>query len=408
MAEDHRRGGTAYVAGTFDTKARELIYLAECLRAAGVPVVTVDLSTSGAAGQAAVAPAEVAAHHPGGAGAVFTGDRGSAVTAMAEAFARFLLARDDVGGVISAGGSGNASLATPAMRRLPVGVPKVMVATIASGDVKPYVGPADITMIHSVTDVSGINRISARVLANAAHALAGMMVYEPPALPAGKPAVGLTMFGVTTPCVQAVQGALESTFDCLVFHATGTGGQSFEKLAEEGAFAGVLDITTTEIADHLCGGILSAGEDRLGAFIRNPIPYVGSVGAVDMVNFGARETVPERFSGRRLYVHNPQVTLMRTTVEENERIGRFIGDRLNRMEGPVRFLLPLGGVSLIDAPGKPFHDPEADEALFAALRGTVRQTGRRRLVELPVAINDPLFAQALVEAFHDVLAEARR
>jgi uncharacterized protein (UPF0261 family) len=398
---------SAYVAGTFDTKGRELLYLAACLTRAGLTTVTVDLSTTGGASAADVQPAEVAACHPGGTAAVFTGDRGTAVAAMALAFERFVEGRRDVGGLISAGGSGNASLAAPAMRRMPVGVPKVMVTTVASGDVRSYVGDADICMIYPVTDVSGINRISARILANAAHALAGMMLNEPEPVDAAKPAIGLTMFGVTTPCVQAVQARLEERFDCLIFHATGAGGRSFEKLVDSGLIAAALDITTTEIADLLCGGILSAGEDRLGAFIRTSVPYVGSVGALDMVNFGPRDSVPASLSGRNLYAHNPQVTLMRTTPDENAAIGRWIAERLNRMAGPVRFLLPLGGVSLIDAPGKPFHDPVADEALFAAIREVFEPGPNRLLVEHPAAINDPAFADALVDAFLDVVPSPR-
>src|SRR4051812_42473171 len=220
------------------------------------------------------------------------------------------------------------------------------------------------------SDISGINRISEKVLANAAHALAGMIAYSEKSRRTqdeSKAALGLTMFGLTTPCVQAVCKQLEARYDCIVFHATGTGGQAFEKLADSGLLAGVLDITTTEVADLLCGGIFSAGEDRLGALIPTGLPHFGSVGAPDMVHFGARETVPAEYRERLVYVHNPQVTLMRTTPEECERIGRWIGERLNHMQGPVRFLLPLNGVSLIDVPGKPFFDPEADEALFAAL-----------------------------------------
>ena len=402
-----RAPAKAYVAGTFDTKARELLFIAQCLNKAGIATVTVDLSTTGVASTASVQPGDVASFHPAGREAVFTGERGTAVAAMALAFELFVESRDDVGGIISAGGSGNASLATPAMRRMPVGLPKVMLTTIASGDVRPYVGQADICMIYPVTDVSGINRISARILANAAHALTGMMVNEAPKLDATKPAIGLTMFGVTTPCVRAVQARLEESFDCLIFHATGAGGQSFEKLVDSGLIAGALDITTTEIADLLCGGVLSAGEDRLGAFIRTAIPYVGSVGAVDMVNFGPRDSVPERFAERRLYVHNPQVTLMRTTPDENAAIGRWIAERLNRMTGPVRFLLPLGGVSSIDAPGKPFHDPQADAALFQAIRDTFEPGPNRLLLELPCSINDPAFADALVETFLGLMPHSR-
>jgi uncharacterized protein (UPF0261 family) len=258
-------------------------------------------------------------------------------------------------------------------------------------------------MMYSVTDVSGINRISEQVLSNAAHALAGMVAHARRGASTAKPAVGLTMFGVTTPCVQAVQKALEERFDCLVFHATGTGGQSMEKLADSGLLAGVIDVTTTEVCDHLFGGVFSAGEERFDAIIRSKIPYVASAGALDMVNFGPIDTVPAEYKARNLYIHNPQVTLMRTTVAENERMGRWIGEKLNRMDGPVRFLIPERGVSLLDAPGKPFHDPAADTAFFKTLEATVRQNERRKIVRLPYDLNDPVFAQALVKAFLDLI-----
>ena len=393
---------TAYVAGTFDTKGRELLFLRNCLVRLGVRTTTVDLSTSGKPSPADVGPADVARFHPKGQRAVFTNDRGSAVTAMAEAFERFIAARRDVGGLISAGGSGGTALATPAMRRLPIGLPRVMVSTVASGDVKRYVGPSDICMMYSVTDVSGINRISERVLSNAAHALAGMMLYARDTRAASRPAIGLSMFGVTTPCVQAVQRALEEEYDCLVFHATGTGGQSMEKLADSGLLAGVIDVSTTEVCDLLMGGVMSAGEDRLGAIIRSRVPYVGSCGALDMVNFGPMDTVPERYRNRKLYVHNQQVTLMRTTPEENAAMGKWIAGKLNQCEGPVRFVIPERGVSLLDAPGKPFHDPEADAALFKALTEHFRASEQRRLIRLPYNVNDPPFADALVAQFREI------
>jgi uncharacterized protein (UPF0261 family)/ABC-type branched-subunit amino acid transport system ATPase component len=397
----------AYVAGTFDTKGRELFYLRDRLEKLGLRTVTVDLATSGKPSPAMVHPREVARHHPKGERAVFTDDRGSAVSQMAVAFAQFIERRRDVGGLISAGGSGGTSLATAAMRRLPIGVPKVMVSTVASGDVRPYVGPSDITMVYSVTDVSGINRISQRVLGNAAHALAGMMAYMPRPDRVGetKPAVALTMFGLTTPCVQAITRMLEETYDCLVFHATGTGGQSMEKLVDSGLIAGVLDITTTEIADELVGGVLAAGPDRMDAIIRSRVPYVGSCGALDMVNFWAMDTVPARFRDRKLYKHNDNVTLMRTTVEECGQIGRFIVDKLNRMDGPVRFLIPDGGVSGIDAPGKPFWDPAADKALFDVIATNFRSGTNRRLIRVAHHINDPEFAAAAVAAFDDVIRQ---
>ncbi|MGE3292368.1 MAG: Tm-1-like ATP-binding domain-containing protein [Geminicoccaceae bacterium] len=394
----------AYVCGTFDTKGAELHYLAELLRAAGLETLTVDLGTKGRGEAVDISAEEVAAAHPEGAAAVLGGDdRGAAVGAMTLAFERWLAARDDIRGIIGAGGSGNTALVAPAMRALPVGVPKVLVSTVASGNVAPYVGPADIMMLHAVTDVQGLNRISRRVLGNAAHALAGMMrnAIPQPAM-ADKPALGLTMFGVTTPCVQAVAKALEADHDCLVFHATGTGGRAMEKLVDSGLIAGVIDVTTTEVADFLVGGILACTDDRFGAVARTGIPYVGSLGACDMVNFGALETVPERFRGRNLYVHNPQVTLMRTTPEENTAIGRWIGARLDACPGPLRFLLPEGGVSVIDAPGQPFHDPAADAALFAGIEATLRTRPNRRIERLPHAINAPEFAAALVAAYREV------
>ena len=399
---------SAYVAGTFDTKGRELAYLRQCLEKLGLRVVTVDLSTSGKPSPASVHPREVARHHPQGEAAVFSGDRGSAVTAMALAFERYVLTRRDLGGLISAGGSGGTALATPAMRALPVGVPKMMVSTVASGDVRPYVGPSDICMMYSVTDVHGINRISDRVLANAAHALAGMVTHPMPESDARKPALGLTMFGVTTPCVQSVTKQLEQAYDCLVFHATGTGGQSMEKLAGSNLLAGVIDVSTTEIADEIVGGTMSAGPARLDVFAQQALPWVGSVGAMDMVNFGARDTVPERFRGRRLYQHNASVTLMRTTADECRAMGAFLAAKCNAMRGPVRLLLPEGGVSAIDRPGQPFHDPQANLALFDTLAREFRSSADHQLVRLPHHINDEAFADALVAAWRAVAPKEER
>jgi uncharacterized protein (UPF0261 family) len=282
-----------------------------------------------------------------------------------------------------------------------------MVSTMASGDTRPYVGPSDICMMYSVTDVQGINRISEKVLANAAHALAGMIAHPPAESTITKPALGLTMFGVTTPCVQAVTQRLADEFDCLVFHATGVGGQSMEKLADSGLLAGVIDVSTTEIADEIGGGVLSAGPTRLDVFARHALPYVGACGALDMVNFGAWDSVPERFKGRRLYRHNPNVTLMRTTVDECRAIGSFIAAKLNAMQGPVRFLIPEGGVSAIDKPGQPFHDPEADRVLFATIEQHFRPGANRKLQRLPLHINDEAFADALVAAWRELAPHSR-
>jgi uncharacterized protein (UPF0261 family)/ABC-type branched-subunit amino acid transport system ATPase component len=401
----------AYVVGTFDTKGRELFFVRQCLERLGLRVVTVDLSTSGKTSPASVHPREVARHHPQGESAVFGNDRGIAMAAMALAFEGFVSTRRDLGGIISAGGSGGTSMATQGMRALPIGCPKMMVSTMASGDTRPYVGPSDICMMYSVTDVQGINRISEKVLTNAAHALAGMIAHPATASDTTRPAIGLTMFGVTTPCVQAVTKRLEDDFDCLVFHATGVGGQSMEKLVDSGLLVGAIDVSTTEIADEIAGGTLSAGPTRLDAFARHLLPYVGSCGAVDMVNFGAWDSVPERFKSRKLYRHNPTVTLMRTTVDENRAIGEFIAAKLNAMRGPVRFLIPEGGVSAIDKPGQPFHDPEADRVLFATIEQLFRSGPDRKLQRLPLHINDEAFAEALVAAWHEVarpMASARR
>ena len=403
-----RIGRTALVVGTFDTKGDELRYIRDRLRAHGVPTRTVDLSTSGKPSRADVAPGQVAAMHPNGSAAVFSGDRGASVAAMAEAFARWIDRERGIGGVISAGGSGGTSLATAGMRRLPLGVPKVMVSTVASGQVASYVGASDIMMMYSVADVQGVNLITEQVLGNAAHALAGMIAASPSpeAREArrrlARPAVGMTMFGVTTPAVQGIARRLEGIFDCLVFHATGAGGRSMESLADSGMLAGFIDLTTTEVADMLVGGVFPSDADRFGAAIRTRLPWVGSVGAIDMVNFGPRDTVPDRFRDRRFVVHNPNVTLMRTTAEENRAIGEWMGARINQMEGPVRLLLPDGGVSSLDAPGKPFHDPEANSVLFQALEQTIRPTSRRRIEHIKANINDDAFVAAMTAAFLSV------
>ena len=394
----------AYVAGTCDTKGAELRYIKGLIEDAGIESWLVDLGTGGgAAGAVDVPAAEVASHHPDGADAVLIGgDRGRAVTAMADAFAHFVRTRGDIGGMIGAGGSGNTALVATGMRALPLGVPKILVSTVASGDVAPYVGPNDIAMVYSVADVAGLNSITREVLGNAAHALAGMMRHNVPAVREDKPAIGLTMFGVTTDCVDQVRALLETDYDCLVFHATGTGGQSMEKLAENGFVQGCIDVTTTEVCDLLMGGVFSAGETRLDALASAGLPYVGSCGALDMVNFGARETIPEKYRERSIYIHNPQVSLMRTTPEENRAMGEWIGAKLNKFSGPVRFLLPEKGVSLIDAPDMPFHDPAANAALFEALEKTLIVTETRQLLRCPLHINDPEFAAALVAAWRDI------
>ncbi|ESY69210.1 MULTISPECIES: ABC transporter permease [Mesorhizobium] len=409
-----RIGRTVLVAGTFDTKGKELRFVADRLKSLGLPVRTVDLSTSGKPTSADVPAMQVAGMHPRGSSAVFTNDRGGSVSAMAEAFARWIEREPGIGGVISAGGSGGTTLATAGMRVLPVGIPKLMVSTVAAGDVAKYVGGADIMMFHSVADVQGLNSITEQVLSNAAHAMAGMVAQLPNAeaweakRKLARPAVGITMFGVTTPLVQAVTKRLEADYDCLVFHATGIGGRAMENLGDSRLLSAFLDLTTTEVADMIVGGVFPATEDRFGAAIRTGLPYVGSAGALDMVNFGPRDSVPEKFSSRKFVIHNPNVTLMRTTRDENRAFGEWIGARLNAMNGPVRFLLPEGGVSMLDAPGQPFHDPEADNALFEAIEKTVRQTPLRHVERVRSNINDTPFVDAAVAAFHAITPKLQR
>ena len=410
MRASDRTGTTVFVAGTLDTKGEELRFMRDIIKAQGLRVQLVDLSTSGKPSGAEVPPHAVAGFHSRGAAGVFTGDRGTAVAGMTEAFENWMRAQTNVAGVISAGGSGGTALAAPAMRALPVGVPKVIVSTVASGNVEQYGGPSDILMLHSVADVQGINSITAEVLSNGAQALAGMVKARQNSAPfvTEKSAIGLTMFGVTTPCVQQVVSQLEDDFDCLVFHATGTGGRSMEKLLDSGMLSAVIDLTTTEICDMIVGGVFAADEDRFGASIRAGLPHIGSCGALDMVNFNAPETVPEKFCGRNLYEHNPQITLMRTTPEENAQMGEWIASKLNEMTGPVRFFLPEGGVSMLDAPGMAFHDPTANAALFKALEENVQQTSNRQLIRVPQNINDPDFADLIVQTFRGFNTTQRR
>lgn len=402
--------GCVIVAGTFDTKGKELNFMRDQLRAQNNETLTVDLSTYGAVSSADVPPHHVAACHADGMSKVFSKERGTAVKAMSVAFASWLAKHPGIKGIISAGGSGGTALVTPAMRGLAIGVPKVMVSTVASGEVGQYVGASDIMMMYSVTDVSGINRVSRQILSNAAMALSGMIAQQSKTAPPhdqDKPGVGLTMFGVTTPAVQQVRDLLQDRYECLVFHATGTGGKSMEKLVDSGLLTGVLDLTTTEVCDLHMGGVFPAGEERLDAFIRNQVPYVGSVGALDMVNFGARDTVPEKYADRLFYEHNPQVTLMRTTIQENAALGSWIAGKLNRMEGPVRFVVPEKGISSLDAPGQPFADPAADQALFESLRSSFVPAANRQLIFLPHHINDAPFAQACVDEFVSLMQDRR-
>jgi uncharacterized protein (UPF0261 family) len=371
----------------------------ERLLAAGVDVLVADASTLGPPTglEPNVTSEELAAEV--GVDVDTLTDRGAAVATMADAaavLARRLHADGRIEGVLGAGGSGNTAIATAAMRALPVGVPKLMVSTMAAGDTRDYVGGVDVTLMASVTDVAGLNSISARILANAAAAMAGMVGAPPVDLGEQRPLIGATMFGVTTPCVTRAREGLEARgYEVLVFHATGTGGRAMEALVDAGFLTGVLDATTTELCDDLVGGVLSAGPDRLEAAGRAGLPQVVSLGALDMVNFGARDTVPPQFEERNLYVHNPSVTLMRTTAEECAELGRRIAAKLSAATGPVALFVPLGGVSMIDAPGQPFFDAEADAALFSALRSGVGPNVE--LVEMDCNVNDDAFADAMVE-----------
>jgi uncharacterized protein (UPF0261 family) len=401
---------TVVLIGTLDTKGVEYAYLRDRLLEHGVDVVVVDAGVHEPVG---LAPDITRGEVAGAGGADIAelaarGDRGAAVEAMAggaEAVIRALYAAGRLDATLALGGSGGTAIATRAMRALPVGVPKVMVSTVASGDTRPYVGAVDVTMMYSVVDIAGVNRVSARIMTNAAAAAAGMALAAVPVLEA-KPLVAATMFGVTTPCVTRARERLEELgYEVLVFHATGAGGQSMEALAAGGFLAGVLDATTTELADDLVGGVLSAGPDRLQAAGAAGLPQVVSLGALDMVNFGPRETVPPQFEGRNLYVHNATVTLMRTTPEECAELGRRIGRKLSSATGPTALYIPLGGISMIAGPGQPFHDAAADEALVSGLRETLEPAVE--VHERSEEINDPAFATAMADRLHELIDASR-
>ena len=392
---------TVVLLGTLDTKGEEYDFLRRKVREEGPNVLLVDTGVLGAPlAQPDISRQEVA--QAAGANAqelAESGDRGAAVEAMARGAAEIvkeLYSQGRLDAVLALGGSGGTAIATQAMRELPVGVPKLVVSTMASGDTRPYVGAVDITLMYSVVDIAGLNPISERILGNAAAAAAGMAKSQGPQAEADKPLVGATMFGVTTPSVTEARKRLEDFgYEVLVFHATGTGGQAMEALMRSGFITASLDITTTELADELVGGVLSAGPERLEAAGELGIPQVVSLGALDMINFGPFETVPAEFRDRLLYKHNPTVTLMRTTPEECATLGRLIAEKLNRARGPLTVFVPLKGVSLIATEGQVFYDPVADEALFGALREHLDPEIDVR--ELDLDINDPAFAQAMAD-----------
>lgn len=400
---------TVAILGTFDTKGAEYAYLKELLEDLGVktftihagvfdPVFTPDVSNREVAAAAGADIKEIADKK----------DRAYATEVLAkgtEILVPRLYQEGKFDGIISLGGSGGTSLATPAMRALPIGVPKVMVSTMASGNTEQYVGTSDIVMIPSVVDVAGLNTISTKIFGNGAAAIAGMVNHENKKEGSGKPLVAATMFGVTTPCVTFAQRYLEDRgYEVLVFHATGTGGKSMEALIEGGFIQGVLDLTTTEWCDELVGGVLSAGPHRLEAAGKKGIPQVVSTGALDMVNFGPYDTVPESFSKRNLYKHNPTVTLMRTTLQENEKLGEIIAEKLNMARGKTALFLPLKGVSMIDDQGQPFYGPEEDKMLFDTLKKNL-DPGKVELVQLDLHINDKAFAEAAAQKLIDLMTE---
>ncbi len=388
--------------GTLDTKGPEYAFLRDRVRDAGCDVILVDAGVMSDRSPGDITADEVArAAGEDRAALAAAGDRGPAVAAMtrgAAAVVRRLYDEGKLHGILGMGGSGGSSLISAAMQGLPVGVPKLLVSTVASGDTRPYVGTSDIAMMYSVVDIAGINGISEKILTNAAAGIAGMAKAAEGFVSRieKKPLIGATMFGVTTPCVTTAREWLEAHgYEVLVFHATGAGGRSMEALMAAGFITGSLDITTTELADELVGGVLSAGPDRLEMAGKLGIPQVVSLGALDMVNFGPLDTVPPQFKDRNLYVHNATVTLMRTTKDECAELGRIIARKLNAAKGPLTVFVPLRGVSMIDVEGKPFFDAEADAALMGELRAGLRPDVE--LVEVDTDVNDPAFATAMAE-----------
>lgn len=397
-----------WVVGTFDTKAEELLFLAGLIGEAGIPVKTVDVSTKGSDARADITVAEVAAYHELGADHVLGGgDRGRAVTAMSEALLKLVTERhrrEEIRGVIGIGGSGGTSIIAPALQALPYGMPKLLVTTMASGNTAPFVDIHDIMVMNPVTDLAGLNRLSRRILANAAHAMSGMITqWSSQETADDKPAIGLSMFGVTTPCVQSVARLLGERYECQIFHANGTGGRTMEAMARAGMLSAIVDITTTEVGQNLAGGVCDAGPGRLDAAAKLGLPWVGSVGALDMINWGAPTTIPPVHAERLFHVHNPQVTLMRSTAQDLERVASRIAEQLNRSPGIVHLLLPMHGLSAIDAPGQPFHDPQANAVLFDTLERKFQPTEHHHLKKVPLHINDPAFARLVAETVMTVL-----
>ncbi|OCG70316.1 hypothetical protein A9G41_00280 [Gilliamella sp. Nev5-1] len=396
---------TIYLVTTLDTKREEIIYIKTLLDLKNLNCKIIDISTQLHQFNhlATITSEMVASYHPHGKSAIFCGDRGKAIVAMADAFKLFLMAQNDIGAILGLGGSGGTALITPAMQSLAVGIPKLMVSTMASGNISDYIGASDIAMMYSVTDIAGINVISRKVLSNAANFIAGSVLFKTQETIEDKTAIGLTMFGVTTTCVQSISAKLHDQYDCLVFHATGSGGKAMEKLADSKLLHAVLDITTTEVCDYLFDGVLACNEDRFGAIARSQIPYIGSCGALDMVNFSSPETIPEKYKDRLFYQHNPQVTLMRTTPEENKKMANWIANKLNQCQGYVTFIIPEGGFSALDIEGGTFWSPKANKALIDEFEKTFIQTPKRKLIKTPHHINSPQFCDLIINEFTQII-----
>ena len=399
------------IVGTLDTKGAEHDFARGIIEDQEVDTHLIDVGVRGEPAVEADTPREEVVRRGGTEleELIDANDRGEAVDTMARGAAAVAADLHEEGvleGILSLGGSAGTTIGTTAMRALPYGVPKVMVSTMASGDTRPYVESRDIAMLYSVADVAGLNQLTRTVISNAALAVVGMTTADPDFETPDKPTVGVTMFGVTTPCVTEARALLEERgYEVLTFHATGTGGKAMEELVEQGVIEGVLDVTTTELADELVGGVLSAGPDRLEAAGEAGVPQVVSVGALDMVNFGPRDSVPQEFEDRQFHVHNPTVTLMRTTSEENRELGRTLAEKVNRATGPTTVVLPTGGVSMIDVEGEDFYDPEADAALFDAIQETLNDDVE--LIEAETDVNDPEFARTLVDALTESLNDGR-
>lgn len=398
------------IVGTLDTKGEEFKYVKDIIENEGLETIVID---AGVLGEPYFEPdidrSEVA--EAGGDNIkdlVEAADRGRSMEIMSNGAAEIveeLNQKGKVAGIISLGGSAGTTIGTTAMKRLPVGIPKVMVSTLASGDTRPYVGTKDITMMYSVVDILGVNSLSSEILSNAAFAVAGMVKGKKPEPKEKRPLIAATMFGVTTPCVEKAKDYLENHgYEVLVFHATGTGGQAMENLVEEGFISGVLDITTTELCDELVGGVLSAGPDRLEAAGKEGVPQVVSTGALDMVNFGPIDSVPKEFKDRNLYKHNPTVTLMRTTAAENKKLAEIIAEKLNKAESKTALFLPLKGVSMIDAEGQPFYGPDEDKMLFETLRKNI-DLEKVEIIEKDLHINDEEYALALAKKMIELIEE---